>query len=115
LLQSVVSNIRNNGVAIQWSANVTERAHITEIKIPADMVNNQNYEKQICCYLDHAEKCRLFDLATTIREAGVDFRGLDNTGEGDDEQEDSEGHVRLDTTASLLSNINAVGLLTGTP
>jgi hypothetical protein len=113
-LQSVVPNICENGVAIQWSADVTERAHITEIKIPSDSVNNQNYEKQICHYLDCAEKCHLFDLATAVCEAGIDFRSLDNVSEGGNEAEDAEGHEKLDTTAALLSNINPVGSLTGT-
>ena len=33
-LQSVVPNIHQNGAAIQWSADATEQAHITEIKNP---------------------------------------------------------------------------------
>jgi hypothetical protein len=47
-LQSVVPSIQANGVAIQWSADLTEHAHITEIKNPARTTNNQNYESQIC-------------------------------------------------------------------
>lgn len=35
LMQSVVPNIRANGAPIQYSADVTEHAHITEIKNPA--------------------------------------------------------------------------------
>ncbi|KAF9455638.1 hypothetical protein BDZ94DRAFT_1179584, partial [Collybia nuda] len=38
-LQSVVPNICNNGVAIQWSADITERAHVTEIKAPSKSTN----------------------------------------------------------------------------
>jgi hypothetical protein len=93
-LQSVIPNICDNGVAIQWSADITGCAHITEIKFPADTVNNQNYKKQTCCFLNCAEKCHLFDLATVVHEAGVGFHGLDSTAEGNDVQEDSEGHVR---------------------
>jgi hypothetical protein len=46
-LQSVVPNIHKNRVAMQWSADATECAHITEIKIPSDLVNNQNYEPNL--------------------------------------------------------------------
>jgi hypothetical protein len=73
-LQSVVSSIQANGVAIQWSADLTEHAHITEVKDPARSSNNQDYESQICRYLDRADKCRRFDLATAVHNAGVDFR-----------------------------------------
>ena len=72
--QSVVTNIRENGVAIQWSADTTEHAHITTIKDPAHSGNNQNYEPQICWYLDRLDKSCQFDLATSIKEAKVDFR-----------------------------------------
>ena len=74
LLQSVSSSIRANGVAIQWTADVTERCHVTEIKVPSRSSNNQEYESQICRYLDREEKCRLFDLATAVREARIDLR-----------------------------------------
>lgn len=39
-LQSVTSSIRLNGAAIQWSADTTEQAHITEIKVPSESANN---------------------------------------------------------------------------
>ena len=40
LMQSVVPNIRANGAPIQYSADVTEHAHITKIKNPARAGNN---------------------------------------------------------------------------
>src|SRR6267154_1470030 len=55
-LQSVVPNIQANGAPIQWSADITEHAHITEIKNPARSSNNQAYESQICRHLDHTDK-----------------------------------------------------------
>ena len=55
-LQSVVPSIHANGIALQWSADGTERAHIEVIKNPSDFTNNQNYESQICQHLDHVEK-----------------------------------------------------------
>ena len=79
MLQSVVPNISANGVAIQWSADVTEHAHITEIKNPADSTNNQNYEPQICRYLDRLEKCRRFDVATSIRSRPSKLGVADST------------------------------------
>ena len=71
-MQSVVPNIRANGVAFQYSADATEHAHITEIKNPARSGNNQNYETQICRDLDRTDKLRWFDLATSIRESYMD-------------------------------------------
>ncbi|KAF9455939.1 hypothetical protein BDZ94DRAFT_1143644, partial [Collybia nuda] len=65
-LQSVVPSIRDNGEPIQWSADQTEHCHITVVKDPSRSSNNQQYESQICRYLDRDEKCQQFDLATTI-------------------------------------------------
>ena len=62
-MQSIIFSIRQSGVPIQWMADVMEHAHITEIKVPAESSNN-NYEPQICRYLDHAEKCRSFEFVT---------------------------------------------------
>ncbi|KAF9455364.1 hypothetical protein BDZ94DRAFT_1316309 [Collybia nuda] len=117
-LQSVVPNIRNNGAAIQWSADITERAHITEIKNPSSSGNNQNLESQICRYLDREDKCRRFDLATAVREARLNFCDLpDNSAKIDDNDEDNEDNEQFEivnTTASLLSNIDPTHPLTGT-
>ena len=68
ILQSVSTSIRNCGAPMQWSADVTERAHISEIKVPSRATNNQNYESQIVRHLDRAEKCRRFDLATALQD-----------------------------------------------
>ena len=84
LLQSIVSSTHDNGVPIQWSADATERCHITEIKDPSHSTNNQNYESQICHYLDRNEKCRRFDLATAIQQAHLDTNPLDNGHSGFD-------------------------------
>jgi len=51
-LQSVVPNIQLNRVAIQWSADTMEHAHIEVVKDPTKSANNRNHELQICCYLD---------------------------------------------------------------
>jgi hypothetical protein len=66
LTQSFVPSIRQLGVAIQWLADITEHTHISEIKTPTSASNNNNYNPQICRYLDQAEKCCTFELATTL-------------------------------------------------
>ncbi|KAG0694390.1 hypothetical protein DFH29DRAFT_1006389 [Suillus ampliporus] len=66
LMQNITRSIRNSGLIAQWSADATEHAHITEVKNPARSSNNNNYDPQICRYLDHADKCNRFDLATNL-------------------------------------------------
>ncbi|KAG1861537.1 hypothetical protein DFJ58DRAFT_657398, partial [Suillus subalutaceus] len=66
LLQNIAPSICNTSVNMQWSADAMEHAHITEIKNPACSSNNNNYDSQICCYLDHVDKCCCFDLATSL-------------------------------------------------
>lgn len=78
LLQSVSSNICQNGVAMQWTTDITEWCHITKIKVPSCSTNNRGYESQICHYLNCKEKCQQFDLATAIREAQVNSHSLLN-------------------------------------
>jgi len=73
LMQSVVPNIKANGAAIHWTADHTEHAHIEVVKDPGKSGNNQKYEEQICRDLDRSDKCRCFDLAIGIREAGMEF------------------------------------------
>ncbi|KAJ7808909.1 hypothetical protein B0H14DRAFT_3090219 [Mycena olivaceomarginata] len=98
-LQSVVPAIRASGVPLQWSADVTEHAHITLIKDPASNTNNQNYEPQF---------------------AGVDFRqdysdalaGLQD----DDGNDDGDGEPSrlVNSTSQLLDLIDPVVRLAGT-
>ncbi|KIK12449.1 hypothetical protein PISMIDRAFT_120875, partial [Pisolithus microcarpus 441] len=64
LLQSVVLSIHLSGAVMQWSADVTEHAHVQEIKVPTHAGNNQDYYSQRSRYLDHSEKCFHFDIAT---------------------------------------------------
>jgi Plavaka transposase len=112
--QSVVTNIRENGVAIQWSADTTEHAHITTIKDPARSGNNQNYEPQICRYLDRLDKLRHFDLATCIKEAKVDFRAGPGAEEDNLEGEGlEEDDFLVTSSSSLLTHIDPVSSLSG--
>lgn len=75
-MQSITASIRESGVPMQWSADHTERCHITLVKDPSRSGNRQDYESQICRYLDRIEKCRLFNLATAIRNAEDDVSSL---------------------------------------
>ena len=68
LLQSVVPSIHASGAPAQWTADVTEHAHIVVIKNPARRSNNIDIDPQICRHLDCIEKCSKFELATSLRE-----------------------------------------------
>lgn len=114
IFQSVVASIRASGANIQWSADVTEHAHVTEIKNPADSGNNQNYEEQICRHLDRMDKIRRFDLATAIENANVKLvphaNNVPVAHEGfiKDHQPNLQPPHYVDGTASLLANIDTV-------
>ncbi|KAI6019708.1 hypothetical protein F5J12DRAFT_904126 [Pisolithus orientalis] len=75
LMQSIVPSVKCVGVTIQWTADVTEHAHVLEIKTPTSASNNNNYNPQICWYLNHAEKCRTFELATSLYESKTHSHG----------------------------------------
>ncbi|KAG1765881.1 hypothetical protein EV702DRAFT_1204407 [Suillus placidus] len=97
-------DIHNSGVIGQWSANVTEHAHITEVKDPTRSSNNNNYDPQICRHLDRAEKCRRFELATGL----LDFK--ESTGKCEDSNPDDEDpdvndddeHIPIGATRSFV-------------
>ncbi len=122
LLQSVVSNIQLNGVAIQWSADITENAHIHVAKTPARSGNNQDYESQTCRYLDRSDKVSQFNLATAIRSANIDFRALFDSEEDsssldtfpDDDSDSEFDTTTISTTSALLKLINPVSALSAT-
>ena len=111
LLQSVVSGIRLNGVACQWSADFTEHAHIDVVKEPVRSGNNRGFETTICRYLDRLEKIRNFSLWTSISDSGVQFRAVPSTDKAADENED----VIVSTTAELLPFLWTSGYHDGTP
>ncbi|KAF8800937.1 hypothetical protein BYT27DRAFT_7227077 [Phlegmacium glaucopus] len=110
-LQSVVPSICANGIALQWSADGTERAHIEVIKDPSDFSNNQKFESQICRHLDRIEKCQRFDLFTAVRDAKVDFCARFSTN-GSSEEDNSDcasvasDDSTIETTANLVNQIN---------
>jgi hypothetical protein len=102
LLQSVVPTICHNGAPCQWSADITEHAHIDVVKEPVRSGNNRAHESHICRYLDRLEKVQNFSLWTSIRDTGVKFRARTS------EEEDVENEMALgedivvSTTEELL-------------
>lgn len=90
-MQSIVSNIRANGAIHQWSTNVTEHAHIREIKQPAKSGNNQNYDLQICHTLDHMGKIWWFELGTAILASGINFGADSDNGDDESWSDDEDG------------------------
>jgi hypothetical protein len=124
LLQSVTSSIHDNGAAIQWSADPTEQCHITEIKEPSDLTNNQAYESQICCHLDRRERCWQFDLATAICKAydnifgpnNMPHIGLEDGGDDDgpnDSDDEPEGCISHCVT-TMARHLQTVAPVSGT-
>ena len=98
LLQNVVPSIRASGAIMQWTADVTEHAHVMDIKQPARSGNNQDYYSQIAWHLDHSNKCFRFDIATrfaSAQQGELDDHYHDHNDEHEDEHEpDSEAlHV----------------------
>ncbi|KAE9388440.1 hypothetical protein BT96DRAFT_960210 [Gymnopus androsaceus JB14] len=82
-LHSIQPSILASGPVMQWSADATEHAHITEVKEPARSGNNREFEIQICRHLDRLSRLRWFDLMTSMKDANIDFR-MDNQREGDE-------------------------------
>ena len=118
MLQSVVANIRDNGAAYQWSADITEHAHVMAIKKPARAGNGLDYDSQICRTLDRTDKIRRFDLATSIRAAGIQFGEdlgpeSDDDWYGDDDNDDDSVPHQINQTSDLLANIDSVSALGG--
>ncbi|KAJ7052417.1 hypothetical protein C8F01DRAFT_1333027 [Mycena amicta] len=94
-LQSLVPSIRWSGVPMQYTADITEKAHSTQIKQPArSETNHRDYDPQIVRHLDRAEKLRLFDLYTGIKSGRLklDLEDIDAEDDaGDTEPQDNLG------------------------
>ncbi|KAF8213514.1 hypothetical protein K438DRAFT_1902566 [Mycena galopus ATCC 62051] len=96
---SISVSTRWAGVPIQYTADVTEKMHSTDIKIPARTeTNHRDYEPQIARYLDREEKMRLFDLATEL--ASCDDLDLDD----DDDKEDIDGPSETGQSSRPIRN-----------
>ncbi|KAI6100764.1 hypothetical protein EDD16DRAFT_1717073 [Pisolithus croceorrhizus] len=94
--------IQQSGAVMQWSADITEHAHIKEIKVPACAGNNQNYNNQIVYYLDWLDKCLCFDLATYIQQhvdqLGTDDESFSNSDMEEGYELDGEGYLSAYST-----------------
>jgi hypothetical protein len=114
-MQSVVANIRANGVPMQWSADPTEHEHSVQIKAHGRGKNNQNYEDQICRSLDRSAKCDLFQLTTTIRVASYELSQEtdpaitdDNDSDDNDSQDIEHPEPRAESERSTCNMNSAV-------
>lgn len=85
MMLAVAPSIPSMGALGQWSADVTEHAHIDVIKDPARSGNNQNFDGQICRYLDRQEKCQLFAQATAIRQ--FELHGDSDSSDASDDED----------------------------
>ena len=56
------ASTRAMGAPIQWTADVTERLHITKVKIVFRGTNHRDFEEQCARSLDRSERVHLFDL-----------------------------------------------------
>ncbi|KAF8547967.1 hypothetical protein OG21DRAFT_1489777 [Imleria badia] len=96
LLQHVVPVIWDSGAIMQWSADATEHAHVTEVKNPVCARNNQDYYSQIARHLNCTDKCFLFDIATCIASS------LRLEAEHDEDEDDGEEHEPDGEVQNLL-------------
>ncbi|KAG2131043.1 hypothetical protein DEU56DRAFT_872231 [Suillus clintonianus] len=96
LMQSITPSIHNTGVSLQWTADTTEHAHITEIKDPAQAGNNNHYDAQICRHLDHADKCHRFGLPASLLDQS-------NQHTYPDEEDDDKIDVDVDDDRDILT------------
>jgi len=90
LLQHVVRSIRASGAIMQWTADVTEHAHVTEIKHPTRSGNNQDYYAQIARHLDRSDRCFQFDIATRLASVEQGGSGEEDEDPEDEHEPDSE-------------------------
>ncbi|KAG2046224.1 hypothetical protein BDR06DRAFT_985663 [Suillus hirtellus] len=106
LMQSVIPSIRNSGVTAQWSADATEHAHITEIKVLVRSSNNNNYDPQICRHLDRLDKCLRFELATILLDKKQNIKALADAARSHMDNEDADDiEVDDDVPVEFLSTI----------
>ncbi|KAF9016394.1 hypothetical protein BDP27DRAFT_1440698 [Rhodocollybia butyracea] len=106
-LQNIVPSISASGPIMQWTADMTEHAHIDLVKDPARSGNNHAFEIQICRGLDRASRIRRFDLMTAMKDANVDFRLDNNDVEGDEGDEEAVPET-ISSTEDLVNRLKPV-------
>ncbi|KAG2139769.1 hypothetical protein DEU56DRAFT_912033 [Suillus clintonianus] len=99
LMQNIVPSIHRSGIIGQWSADATEHVHITEVKDPARSTNNNNYDPQICRFLDRTDKCNRLDLATSLLDHKVSVKDLEVVQE---EHKDDDIYIDADADADIV-------------
>ncbi|KAG2127501.1 hypothetical protein DEU56DRAFT_872775 [Suillus clintonianus] len=115
LMQSITASSRKVGALIQWSADTTEHAHISEIKDPAWHTNNNDYDPQICRYLDCQEKLRRFAIATTLKSTCADSNSeefFEDEDDEEDEEDDGDCDEPMDPRTALLAQLNQTRITT---
>ena len=70
-LWRVARNPRVMGAPYQWTSDITERCHITHMKMPYHRSNRCNFHEQCVHYMDHIEKMHLFGLYTSLKSNGA--------------------------------------------
>ncbi|KAF8550600.1 hypothetical protein OG21DRAFT_1525023 [Imleria badia] len=109
MMHNVVPSVSNVGSILQWTADTTEHAHIEVVKNPAAMTNNMNYNAQICCTLDHDEKCRLFNIAISLSQQ---YKDMENGGDADQELDaDADADADDEIDDGMDDNDNLAGEL----
>lgn len=107
LMLSVFPSIKNVGSSQQYSAEQTERLHITEAKVPYRMTNKKEYKNQICRFLDRREKLNL--LALHLRRQEQARRG---TAASMSKNEHSAHSSTSDVGATTMSNSSSADTIT---
>lgn len=67
LMQGVVDSARLMGAPYQWTSDITERCHITHVKVPYRMSNRRNFHEQCVRFMDRVEKTWAFGLYTNLK------------------------------------------------
>ena len=88
LMHGVIPSVMESGAVIQWSADRTEHAHITEIKVPGRSGNNQDHNPQICRWLDRSEKHQNFSLALQLLMPDTDPASIPDNNEPSEDTDD---------------------------
>ncbi|KAG1848368.1 hypothetical protein C8R48DRAFT_677294 [Suillus tomentosus] len=113
LMQSITASTHKVGALIQWSADTTEHAHVSEIKEPARQTNNNDYDPQICRHLDRQDKLRRFAIAMTLKSGVVDPDPEElPMDEGDDEDIAELEEPSTDQRTALLEGLNRTRVTT---
>ncbi|KAG1843085.1 hypothetical protein C8R48DRAFT_619062 [Suillus tomentosus] len=112
LMQSITASSRKVGALIQWSADTTEHAHISEIKDPARHTNNNDYDPQICRHLDRQEKLRRFAIATALKSSCAHSNSEEFLEDEVDEEDDEDCDEVTDPRTALLEELNHTRITT---